>query len=93
MNNKRPNYYNSREWNEFSRWWAENIRKAPPSDFIREMMAHRRTTGTYRRKDLTRLLGSQRQGTTMPLASNLEAWLREHLCGKKPNDSSAGEST
>lgn len=77
MNNKRPNYYNSREWNELSRWWQEQIYSAPPPDWIRDMMAHYRKTGTYRRKDVRRLLGDPCRGVSFGPDFDLEAWFLE----------------
>jgi hypothetical protein len=42
-------------------------------EWLKEMQAHYRQTGSYRPEDLSRVLGDQRQGVSMPLASELAA--------------------
>ncbi len=47
---------------ELRRVFEEQMQQASPPEWIQEMIAHYRRTGTYRAKDLRRLLGDPKKG-------------------------------
>ena len=42
-----------------SKYALDKIEKAPPAEWIREMREHFNRTGTYRTKDIRRVMGDQ----------------------------------
>lgn len=53
----------------------ERLQAAPPPDWVREMIEHYRRTGTYRAKDLRRLLDDPTKGVDVGPEASLSSLL------------------
>jgi len=58
-----------------SKSMEDRLREAPPADWVLAMIEHHRRTGTYRPRDLRRLLGDPTKGVEMSARSSLAACL------------------
>jgi len=64
------------EQNDLQREIQTKLQEMPPADWVQQMIDHYRRTGTYRAKDLRRLLGDPNKGVEIgPNTSIASFWI------------------
>ncbi len=59
------------------------LRQIPPADWVIDMIAYYRRTGTYRPQDLRRLLGDPNRSVTVGPSADLSSRLSAFMAGKE----------
>jgi hypothetical protein len=66
---------------DFQREFQEKSQQIPQADWVRDMIDHYRRTGTYRAKDLRRLLGDPNRGVEVGPNAGLASFFSAKIGG------------